>query len=345
MHRREFMRVAGGAALLAGLPSGCTDTPEGRHMKIEDLKMPPFNTTFAGVLKGALDYYKIAASAPHVFGASGHAFLINIHKELCPSGPYCWKRGKMDPLIANLGLRMDDLGFFSPENSAEERAKVEKKLRGALDQGIPCSLLNLENQMITGYDEEGFLTAQPWAPRVDFPPARLSFGSWKEFGEKDTFHVNFYILRKVTPSAYKTAVLASLDYAVDLHANPGQHNLENYGVGPEAYTKWIGAAAQFGSSHGNWWNATVWSECRNMASKYFAEIGQEYAGLSSAASELSKAYADIAGALGKLSSKEMDVKTKVGLLEDTRQKEAGAIKEVAALAASLRGDGPQHKKS
>ena len=58
-------------------------------MKIERLAMPRFNTTMMGVLKCALDYYKIDVDAPTVFVASGHAFLINIHQQLCPSGPYC----------------------------------------------------------------------------------------------------------------------------------------------------------------------------------------------------------------------------------------------------------------
>jgi hypothetical protein len=68
-------------------------------MKIDGLAMPSLHRTLMGVLKGALDYYGIETSIPTVFGASGHAFLINIHDELCPSGPYCWNRELADPLI------------------------------------------------------------------------------------------------------------------------------------------------------------------------------------------------------------------------------------------------------
>ena len=94
-------------------------------------------------------------------------------------------------------------------------------------------MCNLDNQIITGYDDKGFFAAQPWAPHVNFPPAALSFGSWEEFG--DRFHVNFYVLRKLEPSERRTAVLDSLDYAVDLHRNSAAHSLKDYGVGPEAY--------------------------------------------------------------------------------------------------------------
>ena len=364
MKRRGFLRLAGGAAGLAVLPVGCSmigigkgleDRKEqrvrkGQSMKIERLAMPPFNTTLMGVVKGALDYHNadhnighdVEMSAAFVFGASGHAFLINIHKELCPSGPYCWNRDAASPLIRNLGLEMSDLGFYCLESSRQDRASVEAKLRAALDEGIPCSLLNMENQLIAGYDDEGFFVVQPWPGMCpeNVTPARLTFGSWKEFGEE--CHVNFYILRRVTPLDrrspinHRKAVLDSLDYAVDLHANPAKHTSKDYGVGPHAYTNWIAAAAEYGASHGNWWNGTVWSECRQMASRYFAEIQQTYEDAAPAASELTRAYADIAGALGRLSDKAMPAVEKVKLLGETQRKEAEAIRKVAAVAAAIR---------
>ena len=47
-----------------------------------------------------------------------------------------------------MGLRMTDLGFFGTGAKGEARAEVERKLREALDKGVPCSLMNLENQVI-----------------------------------------------------------------------------------------------------------------------------------------------------------------------------------------------------
>ena len=334
MNRREFFRLVGGASALAAFPVGCATIGKGRRMKLAHLAQPPFNTTRMGVVKGALDYYRTEVTAPTVFGASGHAFLINIHKELCPSGPYCWNAAAMVPLLRNIGVEMTDLGFFSPQSAPAERAGVEKKLRDALDHGIPCSLLNMGNQLITGYDDDGFQTVQAWAPKVDFPPARLSFGSWKELGKE--IHVSFYTLQSVTPAERRKTVLDSLDYAVDLHTNPAKHSMKDYGIGPDAYSNWIGAAPKSGDSHGNWWNATVWSECRQMASRYFAEIQREFSAVAQSASELVAAYADIAGALGRLSDKKMPAAEKIALLAETRDKEAAAIRKVATVAASLR---------
>jgi len=303
-------------------------------MRLDSLHMPCLNTTHMGVVKGALDYWGIPASPAMVFGLSGHAFLINIHKELCPSSPYCWRREAIADLTLNLGLEMNDLGFFSPENSQEDRAAVEKLLCSALAAGTPCSLINLEHQLITGYDSEALFTAQPWAPKVDFPPATLSFGTWREFG--DSFHANFYLLQRADPAPLLMAVLESLAYAVELHTNPGRHNLPHYGVGPEAYANWIAAAAEFGGSHGNWWNAMVWSECRHMAARYFAEIGQRFPGVAWAIPDLIRIFAELGDTLAEVGNKEMPAGDKVRLLSQAKEREAEGISRIAALSNALR---------
>lgn len=301
-------------------------------MKLNGLQMPPFNTTLMGVVKGTLDYYQIQTSDAGVFGASGHAFLINVHKQLCPSGPYCWNLGRMQPLLANLGLLMERLGFFSAESTPAERAALEERVRHALDGGAACSLLNMENQLIAGYDSEGFDLLRPWPCNPDFPPGRLSFGTWSEFGRE--VHVTFFILQARAPADRRQAVLDALEYAVDLYRHPSEHSLDPYGAGPAAYAGWIEAVADHGASHGHWWNAMVWSECRAMASGYFKEILAE--GLLEKTSPLPQLYGEIAGALRRAGGKELDAAEKRRFLEEARDLEAVAIEEVAALADSLR---------
>ncbi|MEE8398664.1 MAG: hypothetical protein V3S89_06645 [Desulfobacterales bacterium] len=309
--------------------------------RLVNLKQPPLETTMIGVLKGVSDYHGLGLSEPMVFGLSGHAFLINIHFELCPSGPYVWKRETVDPLIENMGMRMTDLGFFGSVADGEARKRVESQLREALDAGIPCSLINLENQIIDGYDETGFFTTQPWAPHNPFPPARLTFGTWDEFGGE--FHVNFYTIEKVNPIERVAAILASLDYAIDMHRHPTKYSTEAYGVGPIAYDNWIRAVPTSGSSHGNWWNATVWSESRLMAAKYFVEIGKENKGVSGLCLKLKNRYLNIGGNLGKISSKEMGSQEKIELLKETKRWEAEAIKDVEKLSAALRSGSGQEQ--
>ena len=303
-------------------------------MKIENLSQGRLNTTMMGVVKAVLDYFHLDSTEAWAFGGSGHAFLINIHEQICPSGPYCWKYDGFQKLLRNLGLEMTDLGFFHQGSKPEERAAVEQKLKQSLDAGIPCSLVNMEHQVISGYDDKAFFTAQPWGDCCGgFPPATLTFGTWPEF--KNETHATFFTFRKLAPADDRTIVLDSLRYALDLFRHPEKYSLEHYGIGPHAYDNWARAVVEHGSSHGNWWNGTVWSECRGMASGYFAEIGQKLAPVAAQARELSSAYREIADLLSKAADREMGPAAKTHLLTEAKDKEAGAITQVESLLASL----------
>ena len=304
-------------------------------MKLENLSQGRLNTTMMGVVKAVLDYYHLDSSEAWAFGGSGHAFLINIHEQICPSGPYCWKYDGCQKLLRNLGLEMTDLGFFHGKSTPEERAALELKLKQSLDAGIPCSLVNMEHQVVSGYDDKVFFTAQPWGDSCGgFPPATLTFGTWPEL--KDEVHGTFFAFRKLTPAGDRTIVRDSLRYALDLFGHPEKHSFEHYGIGPNAYDNWIPAvAAGHGSSHGNWWNATVWSECRAMASGYFSEIGQKFAPVAGQARELSDAYRAIADLLSKAADKEMEPVGKSDILSQAKDKEGRAIQQIETLLASL----------
>ncbi len=302
-------------------------------MNFARLTMPPFHTTLMGVLRGVLDHFGLGASDAMLFGGSGHAFLMNVHEQLCPSGPYCWKYDGFLALLRNLGVEMTDLGFFGGESTAAERAAIEGRIRDFLEHGVPCSLLNLENQLITGFDGTGFLTCQPW-PGMDFPPGRLSFGTWAELG-KDV-PVRFFSFRKIEPSGKRDTIEKSLRFALDLHRHPSRYTDKPYAVGAEAYAAWIGAVEKgFGASHGNWWNGTVWAECRGMASAYFAEIADSHPEAASDARALAAGYAAIAEALARAADKTLEPRAKIDLLRAAGSRESAGLAKIEAVAAAL----------
>jgi hypothetical protein len=303
-------------------------------VQLTGLKQPPFNTTLLGVVKGALDYYGIKTSKARAFGGSGHAFLINVHKALCPSGPYCWKYDWFYPLVRNLGLEMTDLGFFHKGSTPAERAAVEQRLKAELDAGRPCSVLNMENQLVSGYDKTGFILTRPWDCALEVTPERLSFGSWKEFG--DEVHVNFFAFRKVEPAPEASVVSAGLSCAVELFRNPGKYSLPDYGIGPDAYDNWAKAAPEHGASHGNWWNGMVWAECRKMAGAWFGEIGEARPEAAAQARALATAYAEIGSRLERIADKEMDPAGKEGVVDELKQREQAAVRLVEQLLGQQR---------
>jgi len=297
---------------------------------VTNLKMYPFNTTLMGVLKGVADYLGITISNAWLFGGSGHAFLINIHDQLCPSGPYCWNPKTFYELVKNLGIEMTDLGFFSAKSTLEERRNVEGILRKSIDAGTPCSLLNMENQLISGYDETHFMVEQPW-PKHDFPPKTLRFGTWEEL--KDEIHINFFTFDKTEKADDRTVVQGSLSAALDIVRNPESWRQERYYVGLQAYDVWLKAIKEgFGASHGNWWNGMVWSECREMASAYFAEVASKNWGdISEETTRLSNQYKTLSELLNRAKDKQLANDEKVAVLLEARKAEESCINGIEDL--------------
>lgn len=303
-------------------------------MKIENLRVPCFNATLMGVLKGVADYYRLPLSDAMLYGGSGHAFVMNIHDTLCPSGPYCWNHEPFYKLVNHLGIEMQDKGFFHSQSAPEERKRIEAHIRENLDAGVPCSLVNMEHQLIIGFDDTGFVTSQPWTPKVDFPPAHLTFGTWAELGNE--VHLSFFTHPSCEAAHERDTIAASLAYAVDLYRNPDRHSETPYGVGPLAYTRWIHAMkASTADAHGNWWNATVWAECRTRAADYFKEIADKYPHLAASATRLADNYSVIADALSLVGDKALDNSTKAALLEQAAETEAEVVERVDEMLIAM----------
>lgn len=302
---------------------------------IPNLRMYPFNTTLMGVLKGVLDYYGIAVSDAWAFGGSGHAFIINIHEQLCPSGPYVWNYEPFYKLVRNLGVQMTDLGFFSKESTPEERKRVEDILVRSINAGTPCSLLNMENQLISGYDDDHLIVEQPW-PGHDFPPKTLTFQTWKELG--DEVHVNFFTFTPTEKADDATIIKDSLNAAAEIARNPDRWAEEPYHAGLQAYDAWIKAVKDgYGASHGNWWNGTVWAECREMASRYLSEIASRHQEeTSKAATALSVEYGKLASLLKRASDRKLAESEKIQTLLESRKAEESCINRVEELLSLLR---------
>lgn len=307
-------------------------------MRVEGLEQPPFNTTLMGVVTGAMQFYGTDISQPAAFGGSGHAFLINLHGQLCPSGPYCWDMSTFLRLVRNIGLEVTDLGFFHAGSSAAERSELEERLRAGMKRGVVSSLVNTENQLILGYDDQRFLTARPWPNCTDFPPGTLTFGTWAELG--DEMHANFFQWRRCEPSDALARLREALTHAVSLFQEPRRHAFAGYGVGPDAYDLWLGALPEHGASHGNWWNATVWAECRQMASRFLAESAAALSGeAADRASRLAARYADVADGLARAADRDLPVAEKALLVGQLKVDELAAVADIEELLRVLPAGG------
>ena len=302
-------------------------------MRFPDLEQPPYDTSLMGVVKGALDHYGIDTSAGEAFVVSGHAFVINIHEELCPSGPYCWNIETFSNLLGNLGLRMETLGMLLPAAStADEKRALETKVREAMDEGAVCSLLHLDNQLLLGYDDTGFTPAQPWSDTLDSTPDRLSFGTWEEY--KAGPPIAFFKFTRSEESS-KTPVHDALDFAVEVWENAERYVEEHYGLGNAAYANWLAAIdAGHAGEHGNWWNAVVWAECRERAGDYFQSVAaSEFPGPidRQRARLLAIDYRALSNLLYRASDKTASDAAKRRLVEKARDLESRCIARVSEL--------------
>ena len=298
------------------------------------LRQPPFDTSMMGVVKGALDHYGLDCSPAEAFALGGHAFVINIHEELCPSGPYCWDGRRFFQLLGNLGLAAETLGMVMPNAAIDERTAMEDTVRRALDEGHVCSLLHLDNQLVLGYDDDGFDMAQPWDETIPTTPPRLSFGTWSEYrdGPPMTF---FKFAKRERPSSPSTPVFEALDFAVEIWRNPQRYAEDRYGMGPLAYANWLAAIdAGHGDEHGNWWNGVVWAECREHAGDYFQALAAaDFPGPvdQEQARQLAISYRAISRLLYRVADKTAAANDKRRFVAEARDKEEGCVERMAAL--------------
>ena len=58
---------------------------------LENLKWSPKWVSHLGCVKGCLDFLGIEITDAWLYGGTGHAFIINIGEDSCPSGPTAWK--------------------------------------------------------------------------------------------------------------------------------------------------------------------------------------------------------------------------------------------------------------
>ena len=119
--------------------------------------------------------------------------------------------------------------------------------------------------------------------------------------------------------------------------NPAKYSYEHYSTGLEAYDTWIKAVeAGYGSSHGNWWNGTVWMECRDMASKYFTETASKTRSeTAEKALNLSRQYGEIAKLLNQASDKKLPDAEKIKVLREARKTEETCINGIQDLLNTL----------
>lgn len=258
---------------------------EARPVKtIADLK--PNNETwdsYMGCLQGCLKYLHSDVSPAWLYGVSGHAFGLNIHKQLCPSGPHVWSGwGNVQANESLLGLKIERIGPWFKGH--DDQYQVHKQLvwdrtRQAIDAGVACISYDMswgEFYVVNGYDEQGYFywNTDMGALKQAGPVAWNKYG---DGGVVSTVALQYVTATKPTGTSHQ-AVKAALKWAMDFGTRGDANDPMRqpaYASGLAAYDQWIRALDDpecwKGECTGAMYNAEVWRECRRNAVGFLQE--------------------------------------------------------------------------
>jgi hypothetical protein len=239
-------------------------------MKILDgLRWKPKWVSQLGCLQGCLDYLGVPVSDAWLFGISGHAFVINIHEELCPSGPTAWKTERMTQLCQNAGCEIRQVSAHkSQPDFAGKREAAWREVRKAIDQGKPCYGWELkvpEYYVIHGHDEIGYYFNGPLCDDGCGPLP------WDKLADTGIGWLEVSIIEPAEAPDPKVAICEALSFARDHARHSEKWTYPGYATGLDGYQLWIASLEEKRGNGGAAYNAAVWSECRQNAPAFLVQ--------------------------------------------------------------------------
>ncbi len=302
---------------------------------LSDLSWQPRWLSHVGCLEGCVNYLDLGISQEWLWGGCGHAFVLNVHDQLCPSGPTAWVTTPIFGLGENVGYLPDGVARHkSADDFAWHQEATWRFVRRCIDVGIPCYGFELdipEFYVICGYDGEDYLYRGPGFEE------EYGRRSWRELGTSEIGFLEVYSVTPHPPEPDQVVVREALSFALKHAQDPGQWVLDGYHTGAEGYQIWAnalrsGQALRFGQSY----NAEVWAECRRAAEGFLVEAKERLPGMASDAFDrAANAYGKVARALTDLAQL-IPFSHEVGE-EETVQSEEGADLVEGAAAAEARG--------
>jgi hypothetical protein len=244
--------------------------------KLEKLQWRPRWVSHLGCIKGCLEYLNLDVTDAWLFGGTGHAFIINVHETVCPSGPTAWMTEMLGRLGRNLGYNVDCVfGMKAEPGFGEKQQHAWEFVNQAIDNGVPCYGWELdipEFYVVFGYDDgdggtvPGYYYSGPGCDGGKGPKA------WREYGDTEIGIVEMYSVTPGERAADVKTVKEALAFALEHAENPAQWIFPKYRAGLAGYDNWItavesGTADGFGMAY----NAAVWNECRGFAVLFLKE--------------------------------------------------------------------------
>ena len=251
---------------------------------LEGLKWKSLWTTHIGCIKGCVDHLDLDISLQWIFGGTGHAFVMNIHEELCPSGPTAWKCVMLYELAPNLGYKTDGVLSFKEGGGCTEWDEAPEAAwnftRKKLDENIPVYAWEMkvpEYYCVHGYDETGYYYNGCLADDGEGPKP------WQELGQTEIGLIDVTAVHPGEAASPEKVVKEAFEKVLWFATNPEGFVFPKYASGLKAYDNWmkfLDGSVEYREdhTHGIGYNSEVWSECRKYAVDFLYEaknkIGQ-----------------------------------------------------------------------
>ena len=317
--------------------------------QLGNLRWSPHWVSHLGCIKGCLDYLGLDISNAWLFGGTGHAFVINLHKEVCPSGPTAWNTEMLFRLGRNLGYALDGVfGFKGNETFATVQRRAWDHVREKIDQGVPCYGWELEIPefyVVYGYDEEGYYFRGPGCDEGKGPKP------WRELGDTGIGVVEMYSVDPGQAADDATAVRQAMAFALEHATSPEKWIFDDYKAGLAGYDHWIAAVEEgTASALGMAYNAGVWAECRRYAVRFLREAQERIdSGTQAPFNEAIRHYGQVSESLGEVAelypfSPELTEDpigiagrsaAAVGALKRAREAEAAGLQALGTIVEAL----------
>lgn len=316
-------------------------------VKLEGLRWSPSWVSHLGCIKGSLDYLGVEMTDGWLYGGTGHAFVLNISKDACPSGPTAWNTTMLSRLGRNLGYVTE--GIFGTKREGDLAALQKQAwdfVRGALDQGFPCYGWELEIPefyVIYGYDDAGYCFSGPGCDEGKGPKP------WQHLGDTGIGIVELHSVKPGQTVDDRTVVREALSFALEFAQGPEKWGFPEYEVGLAGYDQWIadteaGTPIRIGMSY----HAAVWESCRRHGVQFLSEARERLGeGMAARFDEAIGLYEIVAENLRKVTALYpfdrsdnpigVDDKSRAAVksLQDAREAEGAGLQALAKIVEAL----------
>jgi len=263
---------------------------------LSQVQAPAVATSMMGSIYGAAHTWDSALTLTDLFGYSGHAFILNIERTLCPSGPTAWDWGAILFPLRQLFSLKRICATCDMRDSDEARELIWQRTIESIDAGRPTVVwdaLYPEFYLVFGYDEtrNEYLVHGPGAERLDgrVPMTNLGRCTGRVWG--------LFPAPREAPDHAAARSLA-LRGAVTWHRWENEHDAQ-WIFGGEAWNVWIAAMGEEELPHESAAlsvNHLVYAECRRHAADFLAAQGAEYAGAAASFQRVAEALQAVCAA-------------------------------------------------